>query len=282
MTVVNLLQNVNVESREQDAAVDRRSTSCETLEVNLEKLSLGSPDMDKRENVSVSETDMDDDNEEGLQPVEQIEEASEFGNTKFEELVLQEGPEQILQLTLQDQTDGFMKEEISESDDYGDCIQWVSDAEERRTRSRQFAVCTELPAVLQTHRPTKDEDLSERSATSPGCSNVSTRWEEISQKIRIDHDLGEERKQQLWKMLGSYQDVFAWSKRELGCCTMGEHSIDTQGFPPCNMSPGRLSFWEETEVKRQIDALIDLGKMKPSNSEYACRVTLPVKKDGSR
>jgi hypothetical protein len=78
--------------------------------------------MDKRENVSVSETDTDDDSEEGLQPVEQIKEASEFGNTEFEELVLQEGPEQILQLTLQDQTDEFMKEEISESDDYGDWI----------------------------------------------------------------------------------------------------------------------------------------------------------------
>jgi len=65
----------------------------------------------------------------------------------------------------------------------------------RRTRSRQFAVCIELPAVLQTHRPTKDEDLSERSAISPECSNVSTRWEKISQKIRIDHDLGKERKQ---------------------------------------------------------------------------------------
>jgi hypothetical protein len=35
-------------------------------------------------------------------------------------------------------------------------------------------------------------------------------------------------------------------------------------------------------VKRHIDALVDLGKMRPSNSEYACRVTLPVKKDGSR
>jgi hypothetical protein len=33
---------------------------------------------------------------------------------------------------------------------------------------------------------------------------------------------------------------------------------------------------------RQIDALVDLGKMKPSDSEYACRVTLPVKRDGSR
>jgi len=35
-------------------------------------------------------------------------------------------------------------------------------------------------------------------------------------------------------------------------------------------------------VKRQIDVLVDLGKMRPSNSEYACRVMLPVKKDGSR
>jgi len=34
-------------------------------------------------------------------------------------------------------------------------------------------------------------------------------------------------------------------------------------------------------VKRQIDALVDLGKMRPSDSEYACRVTLLVKKDGS-
>jgi hypothetical protein len=35
-------------------------------------------------------------------------------------------------------------------------------------------------------------------------------------------------------------------------------------------------------VKRHIDVLVELGKMKPSDLEYACRVTLPVKKDGSR
>ncbi len=283
LTTVNLLQSVSLESQEQDAT-NMKGTLRETLEVNLEKLSLGNSDVDKQENVSesVSDTDTDDESEEGLQPVEQIDEAFEFGNIEFEELVLQEGPEQILQLTLQDQTDEFMKEDISESDDYADWIQWVSDAEEQRTCSRESAVCAELPVVLQAHRPTKNENPSERLASSSECSNADTRWEEISQKIRVDHDLGEERKQQLWKMLGSYQDVFAWNKRELGCCTIGEHSIDTQGFPPCNMSLGRLSFWEETKVKRQIDALVDLGKMKPSNSEYACRVTLTVKKDGSR
>jgi len=35
-------------------------------------------------------------------------------------------------------------------------------------------------------------------------------------------------------------------------------------------------------VKRQINVLVELGKMKLSDPEYACHVTLPVKKDGSR
>jgi len=35
-------------------------------------------------------------------------------------------------------------------------------------------------------------------------------------------------------------------------------------------------------MKRQIDVLVDLGKMKLSNFEYTCRVTLPIKRDGSR
>ncbi len=34
-------------------------------------------------------------------------------------------------------------------------------------------------------------------------------------------------------------------------------------------------------MKHQIDVLVDLGKMRHSDSEYAYRVTLPVKKDGS-
>ncbi len=86
----------------------------------------------------------------------------------------------------------------------------------------------------------------------------------------------------MWGVLEHYQDVFAWNKRELGYCTIREHSIDTQGYPPCRVSLGRLSYWEEAKVKRQIDALVELGKMKPSDYEYACHVTLPVKRDGSR
>jgi putative transposase len=94
--------------------------------------------------------------------------------------------------------------------------------------------------------------------------------------------LEEEKRKQLWQVLERYQDIFAWNKGELGCCTIGEHFVDTQGFPACKASPGQLSYWEEAEVKRQIDVLVELGKMKPSSFEYACWVTLLVKKDGSK
>jgi hypothetical protein len=82
-------------------------------------------------------------------------------------------------------------------------------------------------------------------------------------------------------LLKDFKDVFVWHKGELGCCTIGEHAIDTQGFAPCHTTPRRLSYWEEAKVNKQIQALIKLGKMKNSDFEYACRVSLPVKRDGN-
>jgi len=72
------------------------------------------------------------------------------------------------------------------------------------------------------------------------------------------------------------------AQRELGQCSIGEHSIDTQGLPPCRMTPTQLSYWEEAEVNWQTQALVDLGKMCKNASEYACRITLPMKKDSSQ
>jgi hypothetical protein len=104
LTVVNLLQNVSSEALEHDAAVTLKSTSFETLEVDLGKMSLYDSVVNKQANVPKSESDIDvdDDSEEGFQLMETINEESEFGNTELEELVLKEGPQQILQLTLQD------------------------------------------------------------------------------------------------------------------------------------------------------------------------------------
>jgi hypothetical protein len=177
-----------------------------------------------------------------------------------------------------------MKEEITDSDDYADWIQWVSDAEQGKQVISTTSKHDEAPVLLQLQQMNNDffpNKFKEQLTVSDNCSTDS-RWAKISQKIRIDQNLDRAKGQELWGVLEQYQDVFAWNKRELGCCTIGEHSIDTQRYPPCRVSPGRLSYWEEAEVKRQIDALVDLGKMKPSDYEYACRVTLPIKRNESR
>jgi hypothetical protein len=211
LTMVNLLQNVSSEVQECDAADTPKSAPPETLKVEFGKMSLYDSVENEQTNMSVSEsdTDVDDDSDEGIQSAEPIDEESEFGNTKLDELVLKEGPQQILQLTLQDQADNLMREEISDVDDYADWLQWVSNAEEGRQISRQPERCAKVPALLQLHQVSGNEDHSKQSALSPRCQNMSTRWEEISQKIKIDHNLGNDEKEQLWKMLGGYQDVFA-------------------------------------------------------------------------
>ncbi len=108
------------------------------------------------------------------------------------------------------------------------------------------------------------------------------RWDEIWSMIKFDQALSKNQVEELWTLLEDFKDVFAWHKGKLGCCTIGEHAIDTQGFPPCRTTPRRLSYQEENEVNRQIHALIKLGKMKNNDFEYAYRVSLHFKKDGSR
>jgi hypothetical protein len=98
LTVVNLLQNVSSEALKCDAAITLENASSETLAVDLGKVSLCDPVVTKQMNALMSDlnTDADDDSEGGLQLVEPIDDKSEFGNTELEDLVLKEGPQQIV------------------------------------------------------------------------------------------------------------------------------------------------------------------------------------------
>ncbi|CAK9266201.1 unnamed protein product [Sphagnum jensenii] len=72
------------------------------LDVDFGKLSLGNPIMNGQTDTMVSDSNTDtvDDCEGGHQLVEPIDDEPEFGNTELENLVLVEGPQQILQLIL--------------------------------------------------------------------------------------------------------------------------------------------------------------------------------------
>ncbi|CAN5961470.1 unnamed protein product [Sphagnum jensenii] len=71
---------------ERDVAVTLESASSEILEVDIEKMSLCDPVETERTNVSMLDSDTDDDSDGGLQSVEPIDDKSEFGNTELEKL----------------------------------------------------------------------------------------------------------------------------------------------------------------------------------------------------
>ncbi len=101
------------------------------------------------------------------------------------------------------------------------------------------------------------------------------RWDEIRSRIKFDQALSENHVEELWTLLEDFKDVFAQHKGELGCCTIREHVIDTQGFPPCRTTLGKLSYWEEAEENKQIQALIKLSKTKARACEGAGQVLRP-------
>jgi len=283
LTMVNMLQKLNSEIVIPTNA-DALKHTPGNLDALFRKSSLhdeygANVQIDTRE--SDSDSDSNGSYDQVVQVVEPIDGTPEFGNTELEELILSEGPQQILQLTLQEQANDLMKKEITDADDYADWIQWVADAKRGKQVLSGGGKGAEVPVLLQVQREDIADSHNSIKAQLDHNRKADSRWEEIRQKMRVDQVLNKEMGRQLWRVLDQYQDVFAWNKGELGCCTIGEHSIDTQGFPPCKVAPGRLSYWEEAEVKRQIDVLVDLGKMRPSDSKYAYRVTLLVKKDGS-
>jgi len=123
LTMVNLVQRSDSENsiHGKDGAVKCVSTDSRIDEESLYWDALGAnPRMVTHE--SESEADSGDDPDEGFQPEVPVEEESEFGDTTLDHLIRSEGPQQILQLTLQSLTNNLMKEEIADADDYDDWI----------------------------------------------------------------------------------------------------------------------------------------------------------------
>jgi hypothetical protein len=82
--------------------------------------------------------------------------------------------------------------------------------------------------------------------------------------------------------VGEFQGCLCLAQKGVGVLHNREHAIDTEGFPPCRTTLGRLFYWVEAKANKKIQVLIKLGKMKNNDFEYAYRFNLLVKKDGSR
>jgi len=187
LTMMNMLQNLNSKTMiSDDAHVLKHEPG--NLDAVVRQSTLD--EYNANEQVDTRESDFDsgtDENgDEEVQLVGSIDGESEFGNTELEELVLLEGPQQILQLTLQEQTDDLMKEDITDADDYANWIRWVTDAEQGKQALSGATNGVEVSVLLQVqHMDITDshDNLKERLADN---RKADSRWDEICQKMRVD------------------------------------------------------------------------------------------------
>jgi len=142
--------------------------------------------------------------------VRQYESEDEFGGGELAKLIEAEGPPEILQLILQGQADDFMKEEVTDGDDYADWIRWVAD-EEQNMREERATKCTAalasqqhrtldtavIPTLLQvgTMGSSESEYPIATRLRPTSHKGGDARWNDISQRIKVDSNLEEERQQ---------------------------------------------------------------------------------------
>jgi hypothetical protein len=217
--MVNMLQTLNPEVL---MSMDSQTAGKSNLVVERPPMNAKIGDRRPDERSSDSDSEASENSEGEPQSCEAIGDGTDFGDTELEQLVTREGPQQILQLTLQEQANCLMKEEIGESDDYADWIKWVAD-EEQRKQLTSGVVDVKATALLQVQQLNDVVSCENRENQITGSkeSDEDSRWKDICQKIRIDSSLDELKRPLLWKVLEAYQDVFAWNKAELGCCAIG-------------------------------------------------------------
>ncbi|KAK9731008.1 Integrase core domain [Popillia japonica] len=88
----------------------------------------------------------------------------------------------------------------------------------------------------------------------------------------INTDLDSNSKYRLRQLLNRNRDVMSFDSSKLGLTHMVQHSIETGDNLPVTSRPYRVSFKERQLIKDQIDAMLQQGIIRPSDSEYASPV----------
>jgi hypothetical protein len=81
------------------------------------------------------------------------------------------------------------------------------------------------------------------------------------------------------KLLIKYENVFAFSMKDLGRCKTMQFSIDLIDETPIYRRRHRLNKHEWESVDERCKELHDVGLIQPSNSDFVVATIMPTKKD---
>ena len=81
-------------------------------------------------------------------------------------------------------------------------------------------------------------------------------------------------------LVQEFRDVFALNNDELGCTNVVEHRIENGDSPPIKIPPRRAGLPKVEIIREEVNAMLDQGIIRPSQSPYTFPVVLVKKTDG--
>jgi hypothetical protein len=102
--------------------------------------------------------------------------------------------------------------------------------------------------------------------------------EETYLDVNINPDLSDDKKIQLKRLIYKYRNVFSSIP---GTTHLAEHQINLTDSEPIRSKPYPLPYAKLETVKREIDSMLNIDVIEPSDSPYCSPIVLVKKSDGS-
>ncbi|UYV66998.1 hypothetical protein LAZ67_4003622, partial [Cordylochernes scorpioides] len=121
-------------------------------------------------------------------------------------------------------------------------------------------------------------DTAEDDKTQSNIKNEDRRQQILS---LVDERLNEEQKSMIAECLEKYSEVFDFDRKSFSTTSNVKHKIDTSDSRPIKQRPYRVSPVERRAIQSEVDKMIKMGIVQPSESPWSSPVVLVKKKDGS-
>lgn len=124
------------------------------------------------------------------------------------------------------------------------------------------------------------DDCEEESIEEAGdlTDLPSCRSQETIHNVKIANDLSDVEKVELMNLLEKFQDVVTGIP---GKCNLTEHKIQLTDDTPIASRPYPVPYNVRKTLDKEVQDMLDLGIVRPSQSNYASPVVIVKKKDGS-
>jgi hypothetical protein len=118
-----------------------------------------------------------------------------------------------------------------------------------------------------------DEESAALGTIDPAETHITA-----IERVSAETYLSQAQKSQLNKLFTEFADVLT---DQIGKTENVVHKILLKDKKPIKQYPYRIPEAKRKEMKKEIDRMLELGVIEPSNSEFAAPVVLVPKKDGS-